>query len=72
MAAAPPPSPAAIVRAWSRDLNANGNAARRRGDGPGHTAAALFVVQKGLTTRWQQVPVPPKKLSHSRSLCESF
>jgi hypothetical protein len=118
MVAAPPPSPPAIVRAWSRDLNTNDNEAaaalfargarviqpgvdvrltaklalafnkslpcggritriQRKGDrvtatfvlterpghrcdGPGQTAAALFVVQKGLITRWQQVAVPPK------------
>ena len=118
MVASPPPSPPAIVRAWSRDLNTNDNKAaaalfargariiqpgvdvrltaklalafneslpcggritriQRKGDhvtatfvlterpghkcdGPGQTAAALFVVQKGLITRWQQVPPPPK------------
>jgi len=46
MVAAPPPSPPAIVRAWSRDLNANHNAA----------AAALFapgakVIQPGVDVR---------------------
>ena len=30
MDAAPPQSPAAVVRAWSRDLNANRNAAAAR------------------------------------------
>jgi hypothetical protein len=46
MVAAPPPSPPAIVREWSRDLNANRNAA----------AAALFaprarVIQPGVDVR---------------------
>jgi limonene-1,2-epoxide hydrolase len=46
MVAAPPPAPPAIVRAWSRDLNANRNAA----------AAKLFaprarVVQPGVDVR---------------------
>lgn len=46
MVAAPPPSPPAIVRAWSRDLNANDNQA----------AAALFargarVIQPGVDVR---------------------
>jgi hypothetical protein len=46
MVAAPPPSPPAIVRAWSRDLNTNDNRA----------AAALFargarVIQPGVDVR---------------------
>ena len=46
MVAAPPPSPPAIVRAWSRDLNTNDNQA----------AAALFargarVIQPGVDVR---------------------
>jgi hypothetical protein len=116
MVAAPPPSPPAIVRAWSHALNTNHNGAaaalfargarviqpgvdvrltaklalafneslpcggritrlQRKGarvtatfvlterpghtcDGPGQKAAALFVVERGLITRWQQVAVP--------------
>jgi SnoaL-like domain len=115
--APPPPKPAAIVRAWSRDLNANDNLAAAqlfarnarviqppyggrltsaeaalefnaslpcagrivkltvRGkrvtavfvlghrpkhtcDGPGQKAAAVFVVENGLITLWEQIPVP--------------
>lgn len=121
MVSAPPPSPPAIVRAWSRALNANDNEAAaalfargarviqpgvdvrltprlavafnaslpcggqiselrleknrvtatfvlterpgHRCDAPRQKAAALFVVQRGLIVRWQQVPVPrePKR-----------
>jgi limonene-1,2-epoxide hydrolase len=112
------PSPGAVVRAWSKALNANDNAAAGRlfaknarviqgqldariptqalaaafnsslpcagrivrmtvkgnevlatfvlghrpkhtCDGPGQKAAALFVVQKGKITLWEQVAVPP-------------
>jgi len=117
VAAPPPPKPAAIVRAWSRALNANDNLAAARlfarnarviqpplatrlasaqlalefnaslpcsgkivrltvkgkrvtavfvlghrpkhtCDGPGQKAAAVFVVENGLITLWEQIPVP--------------
>jgi len=119
VAAPPPPKPAAIVRAWSRDLNANDNLAaaqlfarnaeviqpplavrlvsaqvalefnaslpcagkivrltvkgnrvtavfvlghrpKHTCDGPGQKAAAVFVVENGLITLWEQIPVPQK------------
>jgi len=117
VAAPPPPKPAAIVRAWSRALNADDNLAaaqffarnaqviqpplatrltsaqlalefnaslpcagkvvrltvkgkrvtavfvlghrpKHTCDGPGQKAAAVFVVENGLITLWEQVPVP--------------
>jgi limonene-1,2-epoxide hydrolase len=117
VAAPPPPKPAAIVRAWSRALNANDNLAaaqlfarnaqviqpplatrltsaqlalefnaslpcagkivrltvtgkrvtavfvlghrpKHTCDGPGQKAAAVFVVENGLITLWEQIPVP--------------
>lgn len=120
VAAPPPPKPAAIVRAWSRHLNANDNRAAAqlfaphaqviqppyggrlksaeaaiafndalpcagkivkltvRGkrvtavfvlghrpkhtcDGPGEKAAAVFVVENGLITLWEQIPVPQQQ-----------
>jgi len=119
VAAPPPPKPAAIVRTWSRDLNANDNLAaaqlfarnaeviqpplavrlvsaqvalefnaslpcagkivrltvkgnrvtavfvlghrpKHTCDGPGQKAAAVFVVENGLITLWEQIPVPQK------------
>ena len=119
VAAPPPPKPAAIVRAWSRALNADDNLAaaqffarnaqviqpplatrltsaqlalefnaslpcagkvvrltvkgkrvtavfvlghrpKHTCDGPGQKAAAVFVVENGLITLWEQIPVPQK------------
>ena len=47
MHAAPPPSPPAVVRAWSRDLNANHNAAAARlfADEARVIQAPVFVVR---------------------------
>jgi limonene-1,2-epoxide hydrolase len=46
MVAAPPPAPPAIVRAWSRDLNANRNAAAAKLFAPG-----ARVIQPGIDVR---------------------
>lgn len=46
MVAAPPPSPVAVVRAWSRDLNRNDNAAAAR-----LFASEARVVQPGVDVR---------------------